>query len=356
MCCGQWSRDGSLYVFASPAEGIYNLWAVTDSVSSRFLRHARAVQLTNGPISFQSGTPSNDGKQIFAIGYTDRGELSVYDRKASVFRPYLNGISAGLTDFSHDGQWVAYVAHPQGTLWRSRIDGSERLQLTFPPMGPIINPRWSPDGTSILFTEYGGENRRKIYVVPTDGGTPILLLSGDLQPGDATWSPDGKSIVYAGVPSSGAGHPVQTDVRILNLETKQSRTIAGSQGLFSPRWSPDGRYIVAESKDLQHLWLYSFNSDRWAKLRVPALPKSDAIGWQTWSHDGRYLYFMDLSNVYKIRIPDGSWELTASTAGLNILCPALPWVFWFGLTPDDGILVLLDRGSTELYALDLEYR
>jgi len=33
-----------------------------------------------------------------------------------------------------DGQWVAYASYPEGSLWRSKVDGTERLQLTFPPM------------------------------------------------------------------------------------------------------------------------------------------------------------------------------------------------------------------------------
>ena len=355
MCCGQWSRDGSLYVFASPQEGIFNLWAVNESRWSRFLHQARAVQLTSGAISFHIGTPSYDGKQIFAIGDTQRGELNVYDGKANAFRPYLNGISAGFTDFSRDGQWVAYVSHPQGALWRSRVDGTERLQLTFPPMGGIMNPRWSPDGRFLAFMEVG-DSWRKIYVVSADGGAPLLLLSGDFQPEDPTWSPDGKFIAYAGVPPTAPGHPAPTEVRILNLEIKESRTIAGSQRLFGPRWSPDGRFIAAQSEDQQHVWLYTSDSDRWRELPVPKLAKWESVGWLSWSHDSQYLYLLRRVDIYKVRIPDGPWEMVASAAGLNILCPVFPWVSWFGLTSDDRVLMLMDRGSTELYALDLEYR
>ena len=66
--------------------------------------------------------------------------------------PFLGGISAEFLDFSKDGQWVAYVSYPEGTLWRSKADGSERLQLTFGPDSAIM-PRWSPDGKAIIFGE-----------------------------------------------------------------------------------------------------------------------------------------------------------------------------------------------------------
>jgi DNA-binding winged helix-turn-helix (wHTH) protein/Tol biopolymer transport system component len=199
MCCGNWSRNGKLFVFASLDSHGYNLWGSTWSGWSPYRSDSRPAQLTNGPIQFQYSIPGPDGKQIFALGGTLRGELSVYDAKSNEFRPYLNGISAGFLDFSRDGQWVAYVTHPQGSLWRSRLDGTERLQHTFPPMGPILNPRWSPDGRFIAFTEWVPPNI-KLYLVSADGGSVMLLLAGDFQPSDASWSPDGSSLVYGGQP------------------------------------------------------------------------------------------------------------------------------------------------------------
>ena len=99
---------------------------------------------------FRFPVPSPDGKHLFAEGYLPRGELVVYDIKSHQFLPFLSGISAGELDFSRDGKWVAYVSYPDGTLWRSRADGSERLQLTFPPV-TVFLPRWSPDGTQIAY-------------------------------------------------------------------------------------------------------------------------------------------------------------------------------------------------------------
>ena len=59
-----------------------------------------------------------------------RGELVRYDSASHQFTPYLSGMSAMGVNFSRDGKWVTYVAYPEGTLWRSKVDGSERLQLT----------------------------------------------------------------------------------------------------------------------------------------------------------------------------------------------------------------------------------
>jgi Tol biopolymer transport system component len=299
-------------------------------------------------MSFRYSTSSNDGKQIFAIGDAQRGELSVFDPKSGLWGKYGNGLSAGFTDFSRDGQWIAYVTHPDGMLWRSRIDGSERMQLTFPPMGPILNPKWSPDGRFIAFMDVKGWDD-KIYLVSAGGGAPLLLLSGDFRPEDPTWSPDGRSIAY-GSPLDGK----PTEVRILNLDTKQSKTVPGSQGLRSPRWSPDGQYIAAHSADQSLLFLYSFQTGSWKPLPSPKGPTH--LGWETWSHDSRHLYFMIGSNIYKVGIPEGSLELAANVGNIDIICPVVAWGNWFALTPDDRVLVLRDRSVEEVYALDLEYR
>jgi DNA-binding winged helix-turn-helix (wHTH) protein/Tol biopolymer transport system component len=349
---GFWSPDERLYGFVSQDKDGSNLWAVAESRLGPFRLTSRPTQLTFSPLFFRFWTPGKDGKQIFAIGETRRGELSVYDAKSGGFQSYLNGISAGFTDFSRDGQWVTYVTYPEATLWRSRADGSERLQLTFPPMGVILNPKWSPDGRFIAFMEWGAvsdPNKRvnKVYLVPADGGAPMLLLAGDFLPSDPTWSPDGESIAYGGAINN------QTEIRILNLDTRQSITVPGSRHMFSPRWSPDSRYVAALTADQSQLWLYSFETARWRHLPLPA---PSWLGEPTWSHDGRYLYIFDIYTIYRFRVPDGRAELVASAAGMEILAPVFHWDRWFGLTPDDRILVLRDRGTDELYALDLEYR
>jgi hypothetical protein len=45
-------------------------------------------------------------------------------------RPYLSGISAAAVSSSPDGKWVTYAEYPDQNLWRSRADGSDKLQLT----------------------------------------------------------------------------------------------------------------------------------------------------------------------------------------------------------------------------------
>src|SRR5262249_14335057 len=149
-CCGNWTPDGKYFVFQSDREGMTNIWAIREQ-GGFFRKHSgEPVQLTGGPISVSAPVPSVDGKKLFVVGTQLRGELVRYDAKSGQFTPYLSGISAEHLSFSRDGQWLAYIAYPETTLWRSRVDGTSRLQLTFLPMRAIL-PHWSPDGKRIAF-------------------------------------------------------------------------------------------------------------------------------------------------------------------------------------------------------------
>jgi Tol biopolymer transport system component len=133
------------------------------------------IRLTNGPLSYELPFPSADGKHIYVIGRKQRGELVRYDRNSQQFVPFLSGISASDATVSNDGRWVAYQSYPDHALWRSRIDGSDRLQLTYSPTY-VFYPRISPDGTKVA---YGAEDENGItnaYVVSMDGGVPTKIV------------------------------------------------------------------------------------------------------------------------------------------------------------------------------------
>ena len=69
------------------------------------------------------------------------------------------------------------------------------MQLTFPPARPYL-PRWSPDGSQIVFMDVRFDAPWQIYLVPSSGGRPKALMHPDTGETDPTWTADGKSIIF----------------------------------------------------------------------------------------------------------------------------------------------------------------
>src|SRR5262249_54281683 len=134
---------------------------------------------------------------------------------------------------------------PDVVLWRANRDGSNRVQLTSPPLEPV-DPVWSPDGTQIIFMSLSQQGY-KAWIVPSRGGSPNRLLPDDSgQEIWPNWSPDAHKIIFAtGMPGSSDSH-----IRILELASHQISTLLHSDGKSVPFWSPDGQSIFAPSLDL----------------------------------------------------------------------------------------------------------
>src|SRR5204862_6691544 len=158
------------------------------------------------------------------MGQQTRGELVRYDAKSRQFLPFLAGISASEADFSRDGHLVTYVTFPENTLWRSRADGSDRLQLTYPPMEAEL-PRWSPDGTRIVFTGLRPGKARKIYLISPAGGTAQELMQEERTEAGPTWSPDGNSPSFGRRPFPAVGSAGPVNSKILTLRSNDASTV-----------------------------------------------------------------------------------------------------------------------------------
>ena len=344
-CCGEWTPDGKYFVFESLRDGHYNIWALPER-SSWFAGGPKPVQLTNGPLDFHSPMVSRDGKHIFVIGSQPRGELVRYDGNG--FTPYLDGRSIKDLAFSPDGKWVAYISVPENELWRSRLDGSERLQLTPDGMSAAL-PRWSPDGKQLVFMGANVNTDWLAYLVSADGSGLHEMIPGNHSAYDPGWSADGQSVVFT--PSTGGEpklHSEHPGIAIYDLQTGKTMTLPGSSPFFSPRWSPDGRYIAAITNDSLKLMLFDRTNQQWQEL--VSLP----IGYPSWSHDGQYIYFDTTLNedpaFYRVRISDHKLERLASLKGIQRFWGQFgPWT---GLAPDDSLLLVRDISNQEVYALD----
>jgi eukaryotic-like serine/threonine-protein kinase len=344
-CCGNWTPDGRYFVFQATRDGRTDIWALRDKASLFRKRSLEPLQLTTGPLNYWAPLPSRDDKRLYVVGEQPRGELVRYDARLRQNVPYLAGISAEQVRFSRDGKWAAYIAYPENTLWRSKVDGTERLQLTFPPMVSAL-PRWSPDGKQIAFSGSRPGQSYGIYVVSADGGSPQAVVSDRMDP---DWSADGSSLVFG---LSSANLPGITGIQTLDLKTHQASILPGSEDLWAPRVSPDGRYLVGLNRDFNRLMLLDLTTHRSAELA-----RGSTVGWPEWSHDSKSVVFMfgarpdsDFS-IFRVQIGDRKLEEVLSLKALRM---AGNFGDWHGLAPDDSPLLLRDTAIQEIYALDWE--
>ena len=139
-------------------------------------------------------------------------------------------------------------------------------------------------------------------------------------------------------------------IYVLDLKTRKASKLPESDGLYSPRWSPDGRYIVAITLDSLKFMLFDFTTQKWTNLA------NVFVAYPTWSRDGRYVYFDGIldnqESYFRVQIADGKLERLFSLKGFQAAGGAFG--NWSGLAPDETPLLVRDASIQEIYALDVE--
>lgn len=346
-CCGSWTPDGKFFIFQSTHEGRPDIWALSEERGFWGSNPRPPVLLSSGNEGYYYPRLSVDGKQIFALGTQKRGELVRYDSKLREFVPFLGGISATWVSFAKSGSAVAYIAYSDQTLWRANADGSHKTQITYGPL-QIDGFSWSPDEKWFALRARTPGHPWMIYLVPSRGRDVKPLFSSESEQGVPTWSADGKKIAFSDVPSVFGKASGTEIIHILDLETHALSELPGSRGLWTARWSPDGRTLAALTIADQQVMLYDFATKKWRQTNTTN------VNNPTWSNDCKYIYFDTAGDdrwLGRVRVSDGHVDELISLHTYQNLA----W-WWSGVAPDNSPLLLRNLGSTEIYSLSLEYR
>jgi serine/threonine protein kinase/Tol biopolymer transport system component len=334
VCCLNWSQDDRYLIYVSENSGTRDIWALP--MQAGIFHHSeKPVRLTTGTAPYLTSLPGRDGKQVFAVAKNDRGEMVHYDMKSHQFLPFLSGISAFHPTFSKDGKWVAYASYSDHTLWRSRTDGSERMQLTYPPM-VVYGPYISPDGTRVAFS-----SKYQVFLVDMNGGQPQRIIAAGVF---ALWSPDGNLLV------------VNTDegLQTLDLRTMKESVVpgghSGNRYMVGAAWVKQDM-LVAATQDLKKFVTFNFKTQKWTDLATGTF-----VNWAV-SPDGEYLYYTTGGAdpmVERVRFADRKVETITSLKDFRLAAYG-EGATDISVAPDGSPVLTRDIGHEEIYALNVRW-
>jgi Tol biopolymer transport system component/DNA-binding winged helix-turn-helix (wHTH) protein len=344
---GNWTADGKYFLFSGCEQYECNLWAMRDAWSWFRRSHHTPFSLTSGPDVLHVTIPTQTGSRIFAFSFRSRRELEKLDPRTMRASLLSLDTLAQEASISPDGQMVVYSNRPDGSMWRSNTDGSQRLRLTSAPLGGL-SPRWSPKGEQILFTGVRNDQPRQIYLLAADGGALRPVLPKGWEGVNADWSPDGYRIAV-----SMRNLKIHPHYALFTLEPTTAiwKELPDSKEFSEPRWSPDGRYIAALDSSNHHLLLFDVQKAKWSTLASGGYLEAP-----NWSSDGSSIYFQDqLDEQESVFRADVATQRVQFVLGFGeILRVSATHCFFSGLGRDGSIYVMLERGLTDIYALDLD--
>jgi len=279
--------DGRGIIHTSSRGGATNLWLMP-------LDGIEPVRLTSGTGPDAWPSVSRAGAITFVNNRTrstlqnvrlDAGEArTLFTHHTPIWAPA----------FSPDGREIAFSrseADGSWHIWTMPADGGTPRQITSSRL-PEIYPRYTPDGSAILFHTWGSEPRR-IWRVPRDGGQAVALTPARREHDEyAHMSPDGRWLAFARTEEG------KTHVYIAQAAGGEARRLTESSST-TPRWSPDGQWIAFGSDRSFGGGIWLIRADGTDQRRL-----TQTGGWPVWWPDGKQI-------GYQIVTSEGSEQIMA---------------------------------------------
>jgi Tol biopolymer transport system component len=278
-----WSEDGRHLYFASNRGGSMDLWRQT----------------------MRDGRPQGDPERVTTgIGVTSaalsaNGKRLAYSRgrwMSNVWRvPILKGRPATwadaqqitfdeafveMLDVSTDGKRLLLSSDRSGNpdIWMLPVEGGEAQQVTTDPT-PDWAPAWSPDGKQIALYAYRS-GQRQIWVQPAAGGPARQLTRADVESSYPTWSADGQSLAFI------RGRLGNMDIWVVPAQGGEPRPLITHPEMEEPaRFSPDGKWLVFGAYRSGSLGIWRALADGGDPVLLMA-----GLYSPLWSPDGRWVF------------------------------------------------------------------
>jgi hypothetical protein len=235
--------------------------------------------------------------------------------------------------FAPDGSRIAFVSDRSGRtdVWAARADGTQPSQLT--SLGAVSDPRWFPDGTSLVFERREANGNMAVYRVGAAGGEPRRLTDASANDSDPTVSRDGRWIYFT------SGRTGQSEVHRMAAEGGQVTQVTRGGGEFALE-TADGASIVFARTPVGQIARLAYR-DLW---RMPTgggpeapLPVSTFSGTYTTGSTG--VYFVPRETSIPVSLYDFATRAVRPLRGVP------PRVGEFTVSPDGRTVVFTDYAA-----------
>lgn len=338
VCCGVWTADGEYFLFREMIQGGEKIWTLPKHGLPVLPREP--ALLSAGGMNLGAVVASPLGRKLFASVAAPLNKVLLHSNNGDLRQLNL-GLPLERVTYSRDGQTIAAIAQgtPGEALWRVRADGSDKQQLTAPPM-LVFMADISPDSQRIAFMARRPDQPWKIYWVSASGGALHEVISEVVNQADPNWSPDGQSILFGQPPFYMSEPGADRNLFVYDLRSAKTSKLPHSSGLFSPRWSPDGRYVAALSTDERSLIVLDLKTGKRQRLDL-----AKSLGHPFWSTHSQWVYFNSSAQVWRYRVSDGHVEPVPVNADCSFRLAN-------GMRPDGSLLLSCYQLHRDIYALD----
>lgn len=343
---GAWDAQERLFAFVATKRVSSDIW-----VDSEGLWGSERTRITDSSMDFHWPRLLEPGR-LLALASKHDAHLMQYDPKSHQFRNFLFGQPLKELDFTRNYKALAYVTYPERELWKSGAKGEDSRRIYAGPL-QVIEPRWSPDGASIAFIGAEPQGGEHIYLIPSEGGAPVRATNRIESEGVPTWSPDGSTIVFGDLHQGSANIK---KIHMVDVRSKIVSKLPDSEGLWSPRWSPDGRYIAALSYDFKAIRLFDWQQQRWQERDLVRFDNMDNLRWSPGSETLFFTNFaprdrrhhgLPLAGMYKVDLGTRRVVLVADLDGYPPNDQS-----WFGVTPEGVPLQTWTDVTQEVYLIE----
>ncbi len=345
-----WTADGQSIVFLSFHDGGSRLWKIS------------AAGGTPEPLEIGSNYPwlgmrfsiSRQGHRLaysLRLDDTNIWRVEVPGSEGQPTSP-IKLISSSLMDwgaqFSPDGKRVAFESARSGThqVWVCEADGSNPIQLIY--MGEVSpgSALWSPDGRQIAFdaqAEVKNDDIRHIYVMNAEGGPPRRITTGASYDGMPSWSRDRRWIYFASNRSGG--------FQVWKVPVEGGAAVQLTKnGGFRTYESPDGKFIYYSKLDASGLWRIPVEGGE-ESLILDQLQKGY---WHAWAVVDEGIYFINPAPKPPATIEFFSFATRRITRIASLEKESYKWGSHLAISPDRRWILYtkLDQSGSDIMLVE----